>query len=142
VKEQQQPKNSTCCCSTILEIPEELPSIEETLKMLAAALEALKTPGLDKIEILRLRDIIAGNCAKSVRAMHKDRLFEEREGLRYDLVEAQEQTELKAKSLQGDVIYELSISVNLLTNLFLAALTTTITIITMAVTFRQKTNNH
>ena len=40
------------------------------------------------------------------------------------------------------VLYELSISVNLLTNLFLAALTTTITIITMAVTFRQKTNNH
>ncbi|MCW4005280.1 MAG: hypothetical protein NWF04_01580 [Candidatus Bathyarchaeota archaeon] len=60
VKEQQQPKNSPCCCSTQLEIPKELPSIEETLKMLAAALEALKTPGLDRIEILRLRGIIAG----------------------------------------------------------------------------------
>jgi hypothetical protein len=47
-------------CSTQLELPEELPSIEETLKMLAAALEALKTPGLDKAEVLRLRGIIAG----------------------------------------------------------------------------------
>jgi hypothetical protein len=60
LKEQQQPKNSNCCCSTQLELPEELPSIEETLKMLAAALEALKTPGLDKAEVLRLRGIIAG----------------------------------------------------------------------------------
>jgi hypothetical protein len=60
VKEQQQQKNSNCCCSTQLELPEELPSIEETLKMLAAALEALKTPGLDKAEVLRLRGIIAG----------------------------------------------------------------------------------
>ncbi|MCW4024780.1 MAG: hypothetical protein NWF01_07080 [Candidatus Bathyarchaeota archaeon] len=60
LKEQQQQKNSNCCCSTQLELPEELPSIEETLKMLAAALEALKTPGLDKAEVLRLRGIIAG----------------------------------------------------------------------------------
>ncbi len=60
LKEQQQPKNSNCCCSTQLELPEELPSIEETLKTLAAALEALKTPGLDKAEVLRLRGIIAG----------------------------------------------------------------------------------
>lgn len=60
VKEQQQPKNSNCCCSTELELPEDLPSIEETLKILAAALEALKTPGLDKAEVLRLRGIIAG----------------------------------------------------------------------------------
>ena len=60
LKEQQQPKNSNCCCSTTLDIPKELPSIEETLKILAAALEALKTPGLDRIEIFRLRGIIAG----------------------------------------------------------------------------------
>ncbi len=60
VKEQQQPKNSNCCCSTQLELPKDLPSIEETLKTLAAALEALKTPGLDKAEVLRLRGIIAG----------------------------------------------------------------------------------
>jgi hypothetical protein len=60
MKEQQQPKNLACCCSIKLELPEELPSIEETLKILAAALEALKTPGLDKAEVLRLRGIIAG----------------------------------------------------------------------------------
>jgi hypothetical protein len=60
VKEQQQPKNSNCCCSTELALPQDLPSIEETLKILAAALEALKTPGLDKAEVLRLRGIISG----------------------------------------------------------------------------------
>ena len=41
-------------------LPQDLPSIEETLKILAAALEALKTPGLDKAEVLRLRGIISG----------------------------------------------------------------------------------
>jgi len=60
LKEQQQSKNSECCCSIKLNLPIELPSIEETLKILAAALEALKTPGLDKAEVLRLRGIIAG----------------------------------------------------------------------------------
>ena len=59
-KEQQQSEKFICCCSTELELPKDLPSIEETLRILAAALEALKTPGLDKAEVLRLRGIIAG----------------------------------------------------------------------------------
>jgi hypothetical protein len=61
LKEQQQPKNSACCCSSPdLELPKELMSIEETLKILNAALEALKKPGLDKSEVLRLPGIISG----------------------------------------------------------------------------------
>ena len=59
LKEQQQSKN-LCCCSSKLELPSELPSIEMTLKTLTAALTALDTPGLDKSDILRLRGIIAG----------------------------------------------------------------------------------
>lgn len=43
-----------------LELPEELPSVEETLKTLAGALKGLQTPGLDKCEVLRLRGIISG----------------------------------------------------------------------------------
>jgi len=39
---------------------DELPSIEEALKTLNAALLALDQPGLDKSEILRLRSIISG----------------------------------------------------------------------------------
>jgi len=46
--------------STALKLPSELPSVEDTLKDLNAAVEALKTPGLDKTEVLRLRGIIAG----------------------------------------------------------------------------------
>ncbi len=46
--------------STPLNLPSELPSVEDTLKNLHAAVEVLKTPGLDKIEVLRLRGIIAG----------------------------------------------------------------------------------
>jgi hypothetical protein len=41
-------------------LPEELPSVETTLKTLAAALEGLKTPGLEKNDVFRLRCIIAG----------------------------------------------------------------------------------
>ena len=59
LKEQQQQKNQSCCSSK-LDLPPELPTIEETLKVLAAALKALETPGLDKTEVLRLRGIISG----------------------------------------------------------------------------------
>jgi hypothetical protein len=39
-------------------MPEELPSVEEALKILAAAMYALSQPGIDKAEILRLRAVI------------------------------------------------------------------------------------
>jgi hypothetical protein len=60
IKEQPQPEKSTCCSSIDIESIKELPSIEENLKILVAAIEALKTPGLDRNEVLRLRGIIAG----------------------------------------------------------------------------------
>ena len=41
-----------------LELPEEMPSVEEALKTLCAALKALETFGLDRIEVLRSRNII------------------------------------------------------------------------------------
>jgi hypothetical protein len=60
LKEQQQLKKNECCCSTQLELPDELPTVEEELQVLAAAINALKNPGLSKDEILRLRGLIAG----------------------------------------------------------------------------------
>jgi type III secretory pathway component EscV len=36
-------------------LPKELPSVEETLKKLAAALETASTPGLDRVEVQRLQ---------------------------------------------------------------------------------------
>ena len=62
LKEEQQQSKNGCCCSSKLEfdLPEELPSVEETLKTLAAALKALDAPGLGKSEVLRLRNIISG----------------------------------------------------------------------------------
>jgi len=41
-----------------LEIPPELPSVEEALKLMAAAMHALSKPGLSKVEILRFRTIV------------------------------------------------------------------------------------
>src|SRR5512138_2558414 len=43
------------------------------------------------------------NFSKSPRAMHKDRLFEERAGLRSDIAAAEELGERKVQSLRGDV---------------------------------------
>jgi hypothetical protein len=57
---EQQQTAANRCCSSNLEIPEEMPSVEEALKTLCAALKALETPGLDKSEVLRLRSIISG----------------------------------------------------------------------------------
>ena len=43
LREQQQLKN-VCCCSSKIELLEELPSIEDTLKIRNVAVEALKNP--------------------------------------------------------------------------------------------------
>ena len=48
------------CVSSSFELPVELPSVEEALKTLSAALKALETPGLDQSEVVRLRSIISG----------------------------------------------------------------------------------
>lgn len=41
--------------TTTLPLPAELPSVEETLKKLAGALEAASAPGLSKVEVQRLQ---------------------------------------------------------------------------------------
>jgi hypothetical protein len=50
-------KNSGGTTTSELILPEELPSVEDALKKLAAAMNALETPGLSKNEIMRLRSI-------------------------------------------------------------------------------------
>jgi hypothetical protein len=48
---------SDCVTKAALPLPDELPSVEETLKELAAALRAAKEPGLNKVEVQRLQAI-------------------------------------------------------------------------------------
>ncbi len=43
-----------------LQLPAELPSVEEQLKVLVAALDALRSQDVDKTDVLRLRAIIQG----------------------------------------------------------------------------------
>ncbi len=43
-----------------LKLPERLPSVEEELKILAAAVEGLRQPGLSRSEVSRLHNIIVG----------------------------------------------------------------------------------
>ena len=57
VVDEEKKNNST---TTSLELPAELPSVEETLLKLSAALKVLEKPGVEKSEVLRLRGIIAG----------------------------------------------------------------------------------
>ncbi len=53
--------------TTNLNLTGELPSIEMQLKKMAAAIDALETPGLDQAEVFRLSTII--NSLKSYREM-------------------------------------------------------------------------
>ncbi len=48
------------CSTTSQKLPDELPSVEEMLKKLVAAVCDLEKPGWDRSEILRLRGIVAG----------------------------------------------------------------------------------
>jgi hypothetical protein len=43
-----------------LKVPERLPSVEEELKVLSAAILALRQPGLCRAEVSRLHSIIVG----------------------------------------------------------------------------------
>ncbi len=60
VTEQKNSGVTTTSRLTTLKLPVELPSVEEQLKVLAAALEALRSPEVEKIDVLRLRAIIQG----------------------------------------------------------------------------------
>lgn len=51
-------KNSGATTTSELIMPEELISVEEALKELVAAMNALKTPGLSRTEVMRLRTLI------------------------------------------------------------------------------------
>ena len=53
-------QNSGVTTTSELIIPEDLPSVEDQLKVLAAALDELKRPNLEKNDVLRLRVVIQG----------------------------------------------------------------------------------
>jgi hypothetical protein len=60
VTEQKNVGVTTTSQLTALQLPSELPSIEEQLKILAAALETLRTGQIEKLDVMRLRTIIQG----------------------------------------------------------------------------------
>jgi hypothetical protein len=67
-------------------IPDELPSVEEALKELVAAMNALKTPGLSKTEIMRLRTLIQTSSVYQ----HRIAEYMDYRGLERQLVELTE----------------------------------------------------
>jgi hypothetical protein len=81
---------STTTTSASLVLPEELPSVEMTLK-------TLETPGLDKCEVLRLRGIIAG--AKVYKELLAD--YMDYRGLEAELLDWREKYEVLAKKSPG-----------------------------------------
>jgi len=82
--------------STELIVPEDLPSVEEALLKLAAAMKALEKPGLSKTEIMRLRALIqaTGSYQKKFADYINYRKIEQR------VIEATEELERLAKREQ------------------------------------------
>lgn len=82
----------TCMTTTTsaeLVIPKELFTVEEALKIQAAALKALETPGLSKSEILRLKSV-----ATTARAYQENfAKYMDYRGLERDLVRLRQQFE-------------------------------------------------
>jgi hypothetical protein len=83
--------------TTSLELPAELPSVEETLLKLSAVLAALEKPGLEKSDILRLRGIISG--AKVYKELLAD--YINYRGLEAELLELKEKYNELSKKTQG-----------------------------------------
>lgn len=51
-------RKNTPTTTTSLKLPDELPTIEDVMKILTSALQALKQPGIDQTEVIRLRSLI------------------------------------------------------------------------------------
>jgi hypothetical protein len=83
--------------TTSLELPAELPSVEETLLKLSAVLAVLEKTGLEKSDILRLRGIIAG--AKVYKELLAD--YINYRGLEAELLELREKYVELSKKTQG-----------------------------------------
>jgi len=60
VEEGQHEKNACPSPSADLEIPDDLPSIEEQLRVLAGAIKALQKGGLEKVDVMRYGRLISG----------------------------------------------------------------------------------
>jgi hypothetical protein len=88
-------RTTTSCPGLVL--PGELPSVEDTLKTLSAALKTLETPGLEKSDVLRLRGIIAG--AKVYKELLAD--YVDYRGLEAELLELREKYEELSKKSQS-----------------------------------------
>ena len=89
-------KKISCSTTTTAELvlPKELFSVEEVLKELHAAVVGLKTPGLDKTEVIRLRGITAG--CKVYKEMLAD--YMDYRGLEAELMEWQTKYEVLSKT--------------------------------------------
>jgi uncharacterized protein YydD (DUF2326 family) len=80
-----------------VELPEDLPSIEEALKTLNNALKALETPGLDQAETLRLGKIIQG--VKTYQGLFAD--YVNYRDLETELLDLRKKCEELAKKFKG-----------------------------------------
>jgi hypothetical protein len=94
IKEEKRVVGGTTVLSTTLELPKELPSVEDSLRTLSAALKALDMPGLDQSEVLRLRGIITG--VKIYKELYADYL--DYHGLEAELIELKEKFDTIAKN--------------------------------------------
>lgn len=83
--------------TTSLRIPKELPTVEETLKMLASALNAAMLPGLDKVEVQRLQTV--ATLARTYKDLFTD--YVDYRGIEAELVELRRKYEDLAKKVQN-----------------------------------------
>jgi hypothetical protein len=92
-------KKNSCSTTTAakLVLPNELFSVEEVIKELHAAVAGLKTPGLNKTEVMRLRGIIAG--CKVYKEMLAD--YIDYRGFEAELLELRKKYEQLAEKTKG-----------------------------------------
>jgi hypothetical protein len=90
-------KKNLSTTTSKLELPEELPSVEETLKTLSAALAALENSELKKTDVFRLRCIISG--AKVYKELLTD--YMNYRGLEAELLELRGKYAEFSKKTQG-----------------------------------------
>jgi hypothetical protein len=97
LREEEEERKKQSSSSFKLELPKELPSVEETLMTLSGALKALDNSLLEKTDIFRLKCIISG--AKVYKELLAD--YINYRGLEAELLELREKYAELSKKTQG-----------------------------------------
>jgi len=107
-----------CTTTTSIQLPSDLPSVEEALKILAGALNAARKSGLDKVEVQRLQ--VIATSARTYKEILAD--YVNYRGIEARMAKMEEECERLLKDMGGSLLKRIDRNCEKVTEKFKAGL--------------------